>query len=80
MYKIIKTLQKISIVVNLSIIKKRMTSDLTVEQKWAIIAKLNPYTCHCERKVDYYGALGEVAQSFAIHKSHVSHISDNIGM
>ena len=46
---------------------------MTVEQKWAIIAKLNLYTCEYDRKVDY-GASGDVAEFFEIHKSHVSHI------
>ena len=69
-----KNLQgKFSIVVNSSTMRKRSTSDLTVKQKWAIIAKLNLYTRECDRKVDY-GTLGDVAEFFEIHKSHVSHI------
>ena len=53
--------------------KKRSTSDLTVKQKWAILAKLNLCTRECDRQVDY-GALGDVAKFFEIHKSHVLHI------
>ena len=64
---------KFSIVVHSSTMKKRSTSDLTVEQKLAIIAKLNLYTRECDRKVDY-GALGDVAEFFEIRKSHMSHI------
>ena len=51
----------------------RSTSDLTVNQKWAIIAKLNLYTRECDRKVDY-GALGDVAEFFEIYECHVSNI------
>ena len=74
MFKKNKNLQeKFFIVVNSSTIKKRGTSDLTVEQKWATIAKLNLYTRECDRKVDCR-ALGNAAELFEIHKSHVSHI------
>ena len=39
--------------------KKRSTSDLTVEQKLGILAKLNFYARECDQKVDF-GALGDV--------------------
>ena len=53
--------------------KKRSTLDLTVEQKWAIIAKLNLYTCKNDQKVEY-GGVRAVAEFFKMHQSSIAKI------
>ena len=43
------------------------------KQKWAIIAKLNLYTCKNDQKVEY-GGVREVAEFFEMHQSSIAKI------